>query len=46
MPRMHRPLRERAAKGGGDPGLVGQIIYLDDSAFHRVFAYGVLVRLN
>ncbi len=29
-----RPRRERPAKGGGDPGLIGQIFNLDNSTIH------------
>ncbi|MES2902745.1 MAG: hypothetical protein V4696_01025 [Pseudomonadota bacterium] len=42
----HRPIRERTAKCGGDPGLVVQILNLDDSTFHWDFACGVLFDLN
>lgn len=41
--RRHGPCRKRPAKGGGDPGRIGQILNLDDSTFHGSFACGVLV---
>ncbi len=40
--RRQRARRKRTAKCGGDAGLIGQIIYLDDSTVHRMIACGVL----
>ena len=37
--------RERPTKGGGDPGLIRQILDLDDSTVHFSLAYGVLFDL-
>lgn len=44
--RTHWPFRERTAKCGGDPGLVGQILNLDNSTFHGNLAGGVLFDFN
>ncbi len=44
--RRHRTSRERAAKRGSDPGLVGQILNLDDSTVHGNCACGVLFNFN
>lgn len=41
-----RPVRKRTAKGGGNPGLVRQILDLDESSFHRVLAFAALVRIK
>ncbi len=44
--RTHRPFRERTAKCGGNPGLVGQILNLDNSTFHWDLAGGILFDFN
>jgi hypothetical protein len=44
--RRHGARRERPAKGGGDPGLIGQIFNLDDPTFHGSFACGALFRFH
>lgn len=41
-----QPFRKRTAKCGGNPGLVGQIIDMDDSSFHQLSAFGVLGRID